>query len=202
MVYAFITHTLPPDTCRVLFSCTFGLEDVSDPEGHGGGDGDNSRRPIDELRIVRKEQMALVARQVQSEYSFQKAVSERLIQGDALSGQEDLLQDAEVGLVRLAAGDPFQTEKIAIWIGVGKAGFVLVCEPHENMLQAENQLRIVVRNLQEHVRAVRTPSEMLEKGDRVAAVVHHFLPSGRIIFMNHALIRQTEKELELAMKVK
>ncbi|XP_054766460.2 AP-5 complex subunit sigma-1-like [Lytechinus pictus] len=198
MVYAFIIHTLPPDTCRVLFSCTFGFENAKLDERSIENEG-----AVTEMRTLRKEQMALVARQVQSEFSFQKAVSERVTYSDGLSsGQDDLLRDAELGMFRLAAGDPFKTEKIAVWLGVGKTGFILVCETHENRLQVENQLRLLVKNLQEHVKAVRQPTEVLEKGDRVMEVLHHFLPSGRIIFMNHALIKQTEKELDIAMKLK
>lgn len=198
MVYAFIIHTLPPDTCRVLFSCTFGLEDAGVDDHRIENEGD-----VTEMRTLRKEQMALVARQVQSEFSFQKAVSERVTYNDGLSnGQEDWMRDAELGMFRLAAGDPFKTEKIAVWLGAGKTGFILVCETHENRLQVENQLRLLVKNLQEHVKAVRQPIEVLEKGDRVMAVLHHFLPSGHIIFMNHALIKQTEKELDIALRMK
>lgn len=200
MVYAFIIHTLPPDTCRVVFSCTFGMDNSGKNNDQIASENEDS---VAEIRTLRKEQMALVARQVQSEFSFQKAVSEKITHSDSMANtQDDWLRDAEMGLFRLEAGDPFETEKVVVWTGAGKAGFVMVCEKHENRLQVENQLCLVVKNLQEYVKVVRHPIEALEKGDRVMAVLHHFLPSGRIIFMNHALIRQTEKELELALRTK
>ena len=220
MVYAFIIHTLNPPAgagiCRVLYSCLFGIEDM--PVGTMNPADDQTKlspsvkvplsQQMSDLRTIRKEQLAQVARQVQSEFSFRKAVA---VVGDyvepgtsmhSITGLTDDSSRFEYGMFRLSAGDPFQTEKITVWLGLGNIGLALVCEKSENRPLAESTLKLLARFLQDYVQAITQPVELLTKGDRVAIIVHQFLPSGRLLFMNYAVIKQLEKDMDNLLRGK
>lgn len=116
-------------------------------------------------------------------------------------GNDDTLPDLEVGCIRLPVGNPFSVERIALWLGAGNTGFSLVCEKSENRLLAENVLKILIRFIQEHVRVLNQPSEARLKSDRIALILSRFLPNGNLLFMNHRVVRQLEKEVENLMKI-
>ncbi|XP_070539762.1 AP-5 complex subunit sigma-1-like [Ptychodera flava] len=193
MVYAFMIHTLQPGTCRILYSVTFGKEDLTleqagEPQSAISGS---------ELRAVRKEQLDIVARQVQSEFSFRRAVSSRTYEQEMqiLSSDESSLP-FEKGVFRLRAGDPFTTERVVVWAGTANCAFNLVCDKNENRIQAETVLSTIIRHLQEYLKVIAQPTAALTKPDRITAILHQFLPHGQILFMNHRVVRQFEKEME------
>lgn len=102
----------------------------------------------------------LCLRQVRSAISLSREASGRLIV-ETLPGEENLaLQDADCGVVRLRAGDPFSEETSALWLGVQSLGFTLVCEPHENLLLAEGTLRNLTRHCLEHLHMLGQGSEV------------------------------------------
>ncbi|XP_077992682.1 AP-5 complex subunit sigma-1-like [Glandiceps talaboti] len=200
MVYAFIIHTLEPGSCRVLYSSTFGQEDI---EREQSDSEDSDELKGSELRTVRKEQIEIVAKQVQSEFSFRRAVSGRTFDEEVqiLNSSESSLP-YETGIFRLRDGDPFKEERLVVWTGTVNCAFVLVCYKHENRIQAESVLRTIVRYLQEYVRVISRPTEAMTKADKVTTVIHQFLPNGQILFMNHRVIRQFEKEMEALLSGK
>lgn len=224
MVHAFIVHTLGEATCRILHTSHFGLENMSgdaevDQQQHGtmstttpgstaasSSSGSPSQQPLasPDPRLLRKEQIALVARQVQSEYTFRKAVSDRPSYPITMPGIsiEDMLFDSEIGTFRLAPGDPFNNELIAVWLGVANTGFTFVCDKHENRQQAEAVLKLLAKHLQEQAQALTQPENVLLKNDRVATIVHYLLPCGRLLFMNHTVIKQIERDMESQLKAK
>lgn len=78
-----------------------------------------------------------------------------------MAGEEALaVQDADSGVVRLRAGDPFASEMSAVWLGVQSLGFTLVCEPHENLLLAEGTLRNLTRHCLENLHMLGQGSEV------------------------------------------
>ena len=80
---------------------------------------------------------------------------------EMVPGEEALaLQEADSGVVRLRAGDPFSEEMSALWLGVQSLGFVLVCEPHENLLLAEGTLRNLTRHCLDHLHMLGPGSEV------------------------------------------
>ncbi|XP_033633229.1 AP-5 complex subunit sigma-1-like [Asterias rubens] len=216
MVYAFIIHTLNLSAgagmCRVLYSSVFGsdgtpdycLANMEDQTGSSPASVTLSQQQLNDMRTVRKEQLALVARQVQSEYSFRKAVhgGDHAEQDTSFSGLLDDPSQFEHGMFRLKGGDPFQGEKITVWLGLGSVGLALICEKNENRLLAEGALKLLARYLQEHVQVLTQPAELLTKGDRVAVIVHQFLPSGRLLFMNHAVTKQIERDMDNLLRGK
>lgn len=211
MVHTFFVQTLSPGTCRLLHTSHFGLENSPSQNAeavqhvqavHTAGASTSPTTDCDSR--LRKEQISLVARQVQSECTFRKTVSDRASYPITLPGLsiDDMMYDCELGSFRLAAGDPFQTEKVAVWLAVAGTGFTLVCDKHENRQQAESILKLLARCLQEHIQALTQPENVLLKSDRVATIVHHLLPCGRLLFMNHTVIKQIERDIEIQLRAK
>ncbi|XP_078382760.1 AP-5 complex subunit sigma-1-like isoform X3 [Oculina patagonica] len=189
MVYAFLVHSLVPGPCRVLYSSSFVHE--SPPDGVASED----------ERARRKEQLLQVAQRVQSEYSFRYVASGNDSQED-FSGLSST-DDSKCALAdRLSSGNPYQVERVVLWKGLANSGFTLVCEKDENRLIAENILDLIIRHLQEYCQIILNPSEAILKVDKVAAIIHQFLPNGQLLFMNNRYLRQVEKELEQVMNLK
>lgn len=90
---------------------------------------------------------------------FREASGQPLV--EMVPGEEALaLQEADSGVVRLRAGDPFSEEMSALWLGVQSLGFALVCEPHENLLLAEGTLRNLTRHCLDHLHMLGPGSEV------------------------------------------
>ena len=84
-----------------------------------------------------------------------------------------------------------------------RCAYVMVCELDENRLLAEVVLSLLVRLIREHVTSLEQKNaEILLKAEKTAAILHYFLPSGQLLFMNHKLIAQYEKELERTLATK
>lgn len=84
-------------------------------------------------------------RQVRSAVCLSRETSGRPL-GESEAGEEALaLQEADGGVMRLRAGEPFSEEMSAVWLGVHSLAFTLVCEAHENLLLAEGSLRSLSR---------------------------------------------------------
>lgn len=194
MVRCFLIHTVCPvgapgsAESRVLFSRVFGPDESL-----------SSERSPEERRLLQKEQTAAVATQVRSAVSLSREASGRLLV-EAVPGEEALaLQEADSGVVRLRAGDPFSEETSALWLGVQSLGFTLVCEPHENLLLAEGTLRNLTRHCLEHLHMLGHGSEVLLRSNRIDALLSRLLPHGQLLFLNHRFAQSLEKEVAAYM---
>lgn len=79
----------------------------------------------------------------------------------------------------------------------------MICELDENRLLAEIVMTTITRLIREHVTTgEQKNAEILLKVDKAAAIVHHFLPCGQLLFMNHKLIAQYERQLERTLATK
>ncbi|XP_044516323.1 AP-5 complex subunit sigma-1 [Gracilinanus agilis] len=200
MVHAFLIHTLSGSCqatgdaafCRVLYSQVFGSERSPDePRPHGP----------ERDRLLRKEQLLAVARQAESACKLLQQASGRS-PTDLLPQTSDEpipLQDAPSGVFRLRPGDPFQEAKVVVWLRLLSLGCALVCEPHENLLLAESTLRLLTRLLLEHLKLLSSGSNVLLRGDRIEAILNHFLPHGQLLFLNDQFVQQLEKELSASL---
>lgn len=198
MVRCFLIHTVCPVSAlsagesRVLYSRVFGPDDGVLSERH------RDLSP-EERRLLQKERVTAVARQVRSAVSLSREASGRLIV-ETMPGEENLaLQDADCGVVRLRAGDPFSEETSALWLGVQSLGFTLVCEPHENLLLAEGTLRNLTRHCLEHLHMLGQGSEVLLKSNRIDVLLSRLLPHGQLLFLNHRFAQSLEKEVAAYM---
>ncbi|XP_062969151.1 AP-5 complex subunit sigma-1 [Cynocephalus volans] len=196
MVHAFLIHTLraplAQDTglCRVLYSCVFGAEkSPDDPRAHGA----------ERDRLLRKEQILAVARQVESMCQLQQQASGRPpMDLQPQSSDEPVpLHEASCGAFRLAAGDPFREARTVVWLGVLSLGFALVLDAHENLLLAESTLRLLARLL-DHLRLLAPGASLLLRADRIEGILTRFLPHGQLLFLNDQFVQALEKEFSAA----
>ncbi|KAJ8336239.1 hypothetical protein SKAU_G00395820 [Synaphobranchus kaupii] len=198
MVQCFLIHTLcpvaglPDGGSRVLFSRVFGPEDSA----LTGPDPDLSP---EEKRLLQKEKVAVVARQVRSACSLQREASGRPAVEAMLGEETAAMQEADSGVLRLGAGDPFPRGGCALWLAVQALGFTLVCQPHENLLLAESSLRSLARICLENLRLLGPGSEVVLKSDRIEAALHRLLPHGQLLFLNHRFGQILDKELAVYM---
>ncbi|KAM5246779.1 AP-5 complex subunit sigma-1 [Ctenodactylus gundi] len=193
MVHAFLIHTLRAPNmedsglCRVLYSCVFGAEkSLDDPRPHGA----------ERDRLLRKEQILAVARQVESMCQLQQQASGRLptdLQPQS-SDEPVSLHEAPRGVFGLAAGDPFQEPRTVVWLGVLSLGFALVLDAHENLLLAESTLQLLARLLLDHLRPLAPGANLLLRADRIEGILARFLPHGQLLFLNDQFIQGLEKE--------
>ncbi|CAB4008709.1 AP-5 complex subunit sigma-1-like [Paramuricea clavata] len=190
MVYAFLVHTLASGPCHVLYSAVFANEQAATDSTN------------EDLREVGKRQLSHVASRVQSEYSFRRAVGGSISNPSDLEASNELLSVMKSGIFKLYPGEPFVTEKIVIWKGLNNCGVTMVCEKYENRVTAQTVLGNIVKFAEQHCNMLEKPYEVLLKPDRIEAVIHHFLPCGQLLFMNHRVVRQFEKELNLTINNK
>lgn len=109
------------------------------------------------------------------------------------------LQDAPAGLFRLPAGDPFGDRKTVLWLGVLSLGFVLVCDPHENLMLAESTLRLLARYLLDHLRLLGPGSDIVLKADKTEVILNKVLPHGQLLFLNDQFVQALERELSATL---
>ncbi|XP_008277181.1 AP-5 complex subunit sigma-1 [Stegastes partitus] len=198
MVRCFLIHTVCPISalsageCRVLYSRVFGPDEAVLSEEH-------RELSPEERRLLQKEKVAVVARQVHSAVTLSREASGRQ-PVEMVPGEEALaLQDADSGVARLRAGDPFDQEMSVLWLGVQSLGFTLVCEPHENLLLAEGTLRNLTRHCLEHLHMLGSGSEVLLKSSRIDVLLSRLLPHGQLLFLNHRFAQSLEKEVAAYM---
>eukprot|EP00112_Aurelia_sp_Birch-Aquarium-sp1_P020310 Seg5203.3 transcript_id=Seg5203.3/GoldUCD/mRNA.D3Y31 product="AP-5 complex subunit sigma-1" protein_id=Seg5203.3/GoldUCD/D3Y31 len=182
MVYAFIVQSLANKDAddKIVYSEVFGA-------------GLNQDVPVDDQRKVRKQQLQQIAARVNSEFRFKKACT--FENQDEVQGADRLVQFKETGVFRLPIGKPLPVEKHVIWQALETLCFTFILAPEENKALAENVLSLIVQLLLQTFRSIDQSEEMLRSPDKVATVLHIFLPNGQLIFMNHRVVKQLEKEL-------
>lgn len=188
MVCCFLIHTvcpvsaLPTGGSRVLYSRVFGPEDnpETDPE----------RR-----HLLQKERLLHLARRVRTAVGLYREAAGSACVECVLGEEAVALGEAEFGVLRLSAGEPFPAERVVLWLGVQNLAFSLVCDMHENLLLAEGTLRNLARHCMEELRLLGPGSEILLKSDRIDALLHRYLPHGQLLFLNHRFTHILDKEL-------
>ncbi|XP_049596024.1 AP-5 complex subunit sigma-1 [Syngnathus scovelli] len=199
MVVAFVIHTvcpigaLAPRESRVLYSRVFG------PDEALFQDWQRLQLHAEERRLLSVEKLAVVARQVQSAVSLHREASGHP-PVETLPGEEALaLQDADTGVLRLRCGDPYLQEVSALWLAINCLSFVILCEPHENLLLAEGTLRNLATHCLEHLHMLGQGSEILLKSSRVDLLLSRLLPHGQLVFLNHRFAQSLEKDMAAYM---
>lgn len=194
MVRCFLISTVCPvgslssGECRLIYSRLFGPDEAV-------LSGQSQDLSPEERRLLGKEKLAVVARQVLSAVSLSREASGRVLV-ERVPGEESLaVQEADSGVVRLRAGDPFCEETSALWLGIQSLGFTLVCEPHENLLLAEGTLQNLTRLCLEHLHMLGPGSEVPLRNDRIDVLLSRLLPHGQLLFLNHRFAHILEREV-------
>lgn len=99
-------------------------------------------------------------RQVRSAVCLSREASGRPL-GEWQPGEEALaLQEADAGVTRLRAGEPFPEELSAVWLGLHSLAFTLLCDAHDNLLLAEGTLRHLSRTCVEQLHLLGPGTEV------------------------------------------
>ncbi|CAN9502615.1 unnamed protein product [Ophioblennius macclurei] len=203
MVVCFLIHTvcplpaLSPAECRVLYCQVFGPDsEVLTRETRENRENRDLRpEEEEEERLLQKERSSAVARQVQSAAALSREASGRQ-PAEAVPGEESVaLQEADGGVVRLRAGEPFPRQLSALWLVVHGLGFTLVCHDHENLLLAQTTLKTLTRLCLDHLHLLGQGSEVLLRSHRLDALLSRLLPHGQLLFLNHRFAHSLEKEV-------
>ncbi|XP_065898117.1 AP-5 complex subunit sigma-1-like isoform X2 [Dysidea avara] len=183
MVLGYLCISLADNSFRILHSCVFGDDTIDD----------------DAQRYARKVNLRSVASRVQSEYSFRISCKLKEEYGTDDKGSGLI----EKGYFKLFAGEPFPVDSIVVWLVSGQqCGHALVCLTDENNLLADNVLQVIAKATHDNILRDNSLAEILLKPERMAAIVHQFLPNGQLLFMNHKLVKQYEKQLDSILAAK
>ena len=219
MVLAFIITTLTGESPLLLYYQVYGqivqIQASGDTGSHENGKRSMDREANERQRQLVKQHVLRVSEQVHSEYQFRRETNNLTPEEDIQRlNNDDTLPEFEVGHFRVqkpvfnsgTSSENLTQDSAAgnfhhvTWMGAALTGFVLLCDSCENRNVAGQVLRLLVRFLQEHVRVLSQPSEIMNRVERVAEVLERVLPDGNLLFMNHRAVRQIEKELETVMK--
>ncbi|XP_056327438.1 AP-5 complex subunit sigma-1 [Danio aesculapii] len=190
MVLCFLIHTVCPVSAlstgesRILYSRVFGAES-----------GDDRDFTPEQRRLMQKEKLQVVARQVRSAVCLSREASGRLCVEYVLGEEAVALGEADSGVFSLGSAELFPDRSAVLWLGVQALAFTLVCRPHENLLLAEGTLRNIARHCLEELRLLGPGAEVLLKSDRVDTLLHRLLPHGQLLFLNHRFAFSLDKEI-------
>ncbi|KAM4807613.1 AP-5 complex subunit sigma-1 [Rhinophrynus dorsalis] len=109
------------------------------------------------------------------------------------------LHEEDVGVFRLAPGDPFSEEMIVLWVAVFSLGFSLICDSQDNLTLAESTLRMVAKYLVESLKLLTHSSNVVLRADKIEMTLDKFMPHGQLLFLNHQAVQALEKELSSSM---
>uniref|UniRef100_A0A2C9KKF5 AP complex mu/sigma subunit domain-containing protein n=1 Tax=Biomphalaria glabrata TaxID=6526 RepID=A0A2C9KKF5_BIOGL len=153
----------------------------------------------DDFRKKRKEKMKRVEEMLYSIYQFSITTNPRNAEADIQMLNGDVpVPELNMGHFKLYKNDPFDQDMHVIWTSVCGVILSFVCYSHENRIQAQSVLCLLVRQLFQ--RNILQPLEILAKPDKVYLLVTKFVPDGIIVFMNNRLIRQLERESDALFK--
>uniref|UniRef100_A0A8C1V8J9 Adaptor related protein complex 5 subunit sigma 1 n=1 Tax=Cyprinus carpio TaxID=7962 RepID=A0A8C1V8J9_CYPCA len=190
MVVCFLIHTVCPVSAlsagetRVLYARVFGPET-----------GDACDFTPEQRRLMQKEKLHVVARQVRSAVALSREASGGSSVEAVLGEEAAALGEADSGVFSLGNAELFPDRSVVLWLGVQSLAFTLVCRPHENLLLAEGTLRNIARHCLEELRLLGPGPEVLLKSDRVDALLHRLLPHGQLLFLNHRFTLALDKEI-------
>ncbi|KAG1950710.1 AP-5 complex subunit sigma-1 [Pimephales promelas] len=190
MVLCFLIHTVCPVSAlsageiRILYARVFGPET-----------GDGRDYTPEQRRLMQKEKLHVVARQVRSAVALSREASGSLSTEAVLGEEAVALGEADKGVFSLGNAELFPDRSVVLWLGVQSLAFTLVCRPHENLLLAEGALRNIARHCLEELRLLGPGAEVLLKSDRVDALLHRLLPHGQLLFLNHRFAFSLDKEI-------
>ncbi|CAD5112989.1 unnamed protein product [Dimorphilus gyrociliatus] len=92
-----------------------------------------------------------------------------------------------------------RSKPIILWNSAINTTLLFVLHPDENRILAENNMKIMIKYMQDYCNIFSQPSNALLKPDRIKSILDVFLPNGLLLFMNHALIKQLKTKIEISM---
>ncbi|KAI6661607.1 AP-5 complex subunit sigma-1-like [Oopsacas minuta] len=150
-----------------------------------------------DARENRKDSIAEVVRRIQIEFAFQFSANYL-----ASSSKTDESNISVNGTFLLYSNDPFSNQQIVVWRVNSGITYALICDTNENLSLAEYVLEVLIRVILDNMSQEMTAPKILLEADKITGILHVFLPSGTLLFMNHKIVRHLEKELEAILSAK
>ena len=100
----------------------------------------------------------------------------------------------------------FDTPKIIAWKQVDQIAYTMVLETHENPLMATTFLTILVHEITRAIVPTKgsggsdVDSTFVDRPDQVLVILHHLLPGGQLLFMNHAMYTNLRSQCQEVLK--
>ena len=188
----------------------FGIYSLEGPQAHSlfckcmAADDSQTLFPeqTEAFKNCKDECSSRIADQMHSIFHFNRASHLRGVENDnQLLNSDHSLPPFEVGHFKLNWRDPFCFETHVVWLTVNDIGFCFVLDERENLTEAEMTLRLIVQQLHDWCRITLQSEELVSKMEKIHFVLHKFIPGGKLVFMNHRMIRQLDKEAEGILKV-
>ncbi|XP_057309450.1 AP-5 complex subunit sigma-1-like isoform X3 [Hydractinia symbiolongicarpus] len=137
-----------------------------------------------------KEILSFIMARVQTEYIFRKQV-----------GNKE--QSIETGIFKVSKNELFSSSCNVQWQACYGCAFVMLMSVSENVTLAEHVLAMIVGYATNIFNMVEEGyNQLIAYPDKMVALLHVFLPSGQLIFMNHRLVKQFEKDLDKILSEK
>ncbi|XP_012558475.1 AP-5 complex subunit sigma-1 isoform X1 [Hydra vulgaris] len=140
----------------------------------------------DNCRNIEHENLVSIINRVNSEYSFRR---------DVANNKELIDQGTETGIFRLK-NSLIPNVHSVLWKSSNGYAFVFVMVAGENITSAVDILGLIVKySLSIFNMAENQDSQLLQYPEKMVALLHVFLPAGQLLFLNHRLIKQLERDL-------
>ena len=150
-----------------------------------------------DTRESRKDSTGEVVRRIQLEFAFQ--FSANFLASSVKADENNVSVN---GTFILYPSDPFPNQQVVVWKVTNGIAYALICYISENLSLAENVLEVLIRVILEHSSQDMTAPKVLLEAEKVTGILHVFLPSGTLMFMNHKIVRHLEKDVEAILSAK
>ena len=190
MVLGFVIAKISSTSWRLLHSTLYPSPpgDISHPGA--------SPASLD-TRGDRKESISEVVRRIQIEFSFQFSANFL-----ASSSKADENNISVNGTFLLHSNDPFPCQQVVVWRVSSGIGYALICDIAENLSLADYVLEVLIRVILDNISQELTGPKILLEAEKITGILHVFLPSGTLLFMNHKIVRHLEKDVEAILSAK
>eukprot|EP00040_Diaphanoeca_grandis_P012873 m.65080 g.65080 ORF g.65080 m.65080 type:complete len:203 (+) comp23516_c0_seq2:403-1011(+) len=156
----------------------------------------------DRVRIQRQSDMDLLAERICSESttSSEMKATRHVSPDPSVQGvnQGPVQVTEDGGVFRTRKGAPYSSQMLVHWKRAQNLAIALVRYPNENPMTVEMTLTTIARALGKHCSDVlQNPTELILHPEKVAAILHHHLPNGMLLLLNHTMGMQISAELDL-----
>lgn len=150
-----------------------------------------------DARESRKDSTGEVVRRIQLEFAFQFSANFL-----ACSVKTDESNVSVSGTFILHPSDPFPNQQVVVWRVTNGIAYSLICDISENLSLAEYVLEVLIRVILDNISQEMTAPKILLEAEKITGILHVFLPSGTLMFMNHKIVRHLEKDVEAILSAK
>eukprot|EP01124_Arcella_intermedia_P010139 TRINITY_DN16676_c0_g1_i1.p1 TRINITY_DN16676_c0_g1~~TRINITY_DN16676_c0_g1_i1.p1 ORF type:complete len:176 (+),score=34.41 TRINITY_DN16676_c0_g1_i1:15-542(+) len=175
MVYGFLMHST--DGSCTTYLCSF-----------YGAEGNDSKKALRRNMIVSR---------VEHEIAIRNKRRANLPNNEGKIDEE--------GIFWVPCGELFSHNEIVLWHQIQSVAYVLICDEHENRMQANHFLQIFPKELADYCKFNLQEEKGLEFFTRLEEaffLLQSFLPNGQLLFTTPNFIKHLRKEVETINQLK